>query len=130
MNAAIYTANTTPTAIAAGGALPLGAIIRRYGCALDLNGNGINISSPGYYKANASVTFSPTAAGPVTVSMLADGVEIPGATATATAAAAGDAVALPIAAMLRRFCQGTAALTLVVDVAGTLNNLAVVVDKE
>ena len=45
----IYTALTSPTAVAADGIIPLGSIVRRYGCALAANGNGVNVSEPGYY---------------------------------------------------------------------------------
>ena len=40
----IYTALTAPVDVLAGGAIPLGTIIRRYGCAVNLNGNGIALS--------------------------------------------------------------------------------------
>ena len=45
---------------------------------------------------NTSITAIPTAAGTVTISAFQDGVAIPGATASATVAAAATSVTLPI----------------------------------
>lgn len=128
MKSAIYVANTTAVTLGEGATLPLGAIIRRYGCALDLNGNGINLMEKGYYAIDASVTYTATAAGDVTVTLLADGVAVPGATATVTAAAGGT-VNLDITAMVKRCCDGAGTILLTVNQAGTLDNAAVVVSK-
>lgn len=58
------------------------------------------------------------------------GVAVPGATATVTAAAVGEAVTLPITAMVRQFgnCAG-ATYTVVLSGAATVSNIAVTVDK-
>lgn len=131
---AIYTANTTAQTLPVGGTLALGSIIRRFGCDLNLNGNSITINGcndAGYYDVKASVTAAPTAAGTVTVALFRNGVAIPGATASAAAAAAGSPVALPIAALVREFCCGDdAALTLVLSgTASIVSNVAVVVER-
>lgn len=128
MSAAIYTANTTAVALGADSTLPLGAIIRRVGCGLDLNGNGINILGAGYYAVHASISYTPTAAGALTVTLLSDGVAVPGASATVTGVAATTAN-LSIVGMIKRCCDGAGTLTLMVSGAGTLNNVAVVVEK-
>lgn len=126
----IYTALTTPTAILADGMIPLGAIVRRYGCALAANGNGVNVAEPGYYDIAASITVMPTAAGVITATILVDGVEIPGATATGTAAAAGDAVNLSIASVLRKCgCDCPQTLTIQLSAAGTVDNMALVIER-
>ena len=126
----IYTAMTTPTEIIANGMIPLGAIVRRYGCALAVNANGVNVNEPGYYDIKASITVMPTAAGAITATVLADGVEIPGATATGTAAAAGDDVNLSIVGVLRKCgCDCPQTLTVQLDAAGTVENMALVVEK-
>lgn len=133
--AAIYTANQGAQALQIGSVLSLGSIIRRFGCkcnnALDLNGNGITISEPGYYDVDASITATAAAAGTVTVTLLRDGVAVPGAVASATAAAAGT-VALPITALVRQACgySGGSTLTLVLGgTAATINNVALKVIK-
>ena len=129
---AIYTANTGAQAVAVGGTISLGSIIRRFGCGVNLNGNGIVIDREGYYDVAASVTVAATAAGAVTVTLLRDGVAVPGATATGTAAAAGDSVNLSIDALVRQAgcCAGGSTLTLVLTAgAGTVNNVALKVIK-
>jgi hypothetical protein len=35
----------TPTAVAVDGVIPLGSLIRRYGCDVAINGNAVNILS-------------------------------------------------------------------------------------
>ena len=88
---ALYTAMQTPTAVAVGGVIPLGGLIRRYGCDIALNGNAVNLSGVGYYDVDASITATLTAAGAVTATLYKDGVAVPGATATETGAASGTA---------------------------------------
>lgn len=125
----IYTVNTG-VAVQAGGVIPLGSIIRRFGCALQLNGNGITMDRPGYYDIGVSLTVLPTAAGAITATLLRDGTAVPGATATGTAAAAGSAVPLSFAAMVRQFgnCSGST-FTLILSGAATVSNAAVSVFK-
>ena len=126
----IYTALTSPTAVLADGIIPLGALVRRYGCALAVNGNGVNVNEPGYYDIKVSVTVLPDAAGAIAATVLADGVEIPGATATGTAAAAGDAVNLSIASVLRKCgCECPQMLTVQLSASGTVDNMALVIER-
>ena len=132
---ALYAAMQTPTAVAVGGVIPLGSLIRRYGCDLSLNGNAVNIvggnQAAGYYDVDASLTVAPTAAGTVTVTLYKDGVAVPGATASATAAAADDVVDLNIPALVRQVCCAAgSALTLVLTgAAATVNNVALRVQR-
>ena len=128
---AIYIALTTPAAVAAGGTIPLGTIIRRFGRCLALEGNGIGINESGYYDVAASITVLPTAAGVITATLLKDGVAVPGGTASGTAAAAGDPVNLSIASLIRQMgcCNGQSVLTVVLSAAGTVNNMAIVAER-
>lgn len=127
---AIYTANSATQAVAIGGTLALGSIIRRFGCAVNLNGNGITLSDPGYYDVDASIVVAPTAAGTVTVTLFQDGVAVPGATASATTTAAADAVTLNIPALVRVMCNSNSILTLVLTgAASSVTNVAFVVEK-
>ena len=80
---ALYTAMQTPTAVAVDGVIPLGSLIRRYGCDITLNGNAVNIVGKGYYDVDTSITVAPTAAGTVTATLYKDGVAVPGADAGA-----------------------------------------------
>ena len=120
----------TPTAVAVDGVIPLGSLIRRYGCDVALNGNAVNITGAGYYDVDASVTVSPAAAGTVTITLYKDGVAVPGATASETAAANGT-VDLNIPALVRQVCCAAgSALTLVLTgAAATVNNVALRVQR-
>lgn len=127
----IYTAMNTSATVPVNGTLPLGSIIRRYGCNCDLNGNGIRISGAGYYDADVAVTAVPTAAGTVTVQLLQDGVAVPGATASATASTASDSVMLAFPTTLRLGCcsNGSLLTLLLTGTASTVTNVAVRVEK-
>lgn len=128
---ALYAAMQTPSAVAVGGVIPLGSLIRRYGCDVSLNGNAVNITGAGYYDVDASLTVAPAAVGTVTVTLFKDGVAVPGATASATAAAADDALDLNITALVRQVCCAAgSALTLVLTGAGaSVENVALRVQR-
>lgn len=127
---ALYTALQTPTAVAVDGVIPLGSLIRRYGCDISLNGSAVNLSGAGYYDVDASITVAPTAAGTVTATLVKDGVAIPGATASA-AAAAGAPTVLSFPALVRQACCASgSALTLVLSgAAATVTNVALRVQR-
>ena len=124
---AIYAADPSGTVLtlstATGTVIPLGTTIRRFGCNAVLSGNGVLLNGQGYFNVDASVTFTPTAAGTYTVTLFKDGVAVPGATQTITAAIVRD-----------QCCDSTSTLTLVVTSATvpatvTIDNTAVVVTK-
>ena len=127
---ALYTAMQAPTEVAANGVIPLGSLIRRYGCDITLNGNAVNIVGKGYYDVDASITVAPTAAGTVTATLYKDGVAVPGATASA-AGAAGAPIVLAFPALVRQACCASgAALTLVLTgAASTVSNVALRVQR-
>ena len=126
----MYVALTNPAAVLAGGTIPLGEIIRRYGCSVNLNGNAGRLADPAYYVVHADVVVEATAAGAISATLLVDGAAYPGASATATAAAAGDAVTLPIDAIVRvGCCDGPKSLTLALSAEGTVTSVAVSVER-
>lgn len=127
----IYAAMQTPTAVAVNGIIPLGTIVRRYGCNCNLNGNGIAINGQGYYDVDVSVEAVPDAAGTVTVQLLKDGVAVPGATAAATVAAVANTVTLAFPATVRLGCCSTGSVLtlLLTGAASTVNNVAARVEK-
>ena len=127
----IYVAMQTPTAVAVNGIIPLGTIVRRYGCNCNLNGNGIAINGQGYYDVDVSVEAVPDAAGTVTVQLLKDGVAVPGATASATVAAVANTVTLAFPATVRLGCCSTGSVLtlLLTGAASTVNNVAARVEK-
>lgn len=135
--AAIYTANTIDQLVAINGVLSLGSVIRRFGCnscgkpIIDLAGNAITLDGSGYYDVDVSAVITPTAAGTVTLTLYQDGTPVPGATASATVAAAATTVTLPIDALVRVFNNvGFSSLTLVLTgAASTVDSVAVEVNK-
>lgn len=130
---AIYTANTTTQTIADGGMLNPGTVIRRFGCNIHLSGNTINLFGTGYYDIDANITVAGTEEGEVILSVYKDGVEIPGATASATIAAAGDITNLSISCLVREYCpcaDSSSNLTFVLSGIPTqVTNSAIVVEK-
>lgn len=128
---AIYVVNSGAQAVDVDGTISLGGIVRRFGCAVDLNGSAVNITAPGFYDASVAVTVAPTAAGTVTVTMFNNGVAVPGATASATVAGAADAVSLAFESLVRVPCSGNSgSLSLVLTgAAATVSNVAMVVEK-
>lgn len=129
-NSILFTAMTSTATVAAGGDIPLGNVVRRYGCGATLSGNAISLNGEGYYDADVSVTVIPAAAGTITATLLQDGVAIPGATASATVAATDTSVTLsfPAAVRLLRYSP-RATLRLTLSAAGSVTNAAVTVRK-
>ena len=128
----IYTANTAGAAVPIGNTVPLGSIIRRYGNCISANGSVINIREPGYYDVDISATFTADAAGNVTLTLLQDGVPVPGATATSTITTATTQVEnSAIMATVRVMCCGNSNLSVLVGgtAAPTISNMAVQVTK-
>ena len=135
---AIYTANTSDQTVVIDNNINLGSIQRRFGCALDLSGFEIRVKESGYYEVNSSVTVSSETPGEVVITLYKDNVIVPGATAAATIAAAGDFTNLSIDAIIREGCQccdGASNLTIKVSsptealTSVTVNNIAAVVEK-
>lgn len=138
---AIYTANTsaftiTLTAAQPSASIPLGTVIRRFGRNIQLSGNGILVDGEGYYDVDANVVLTPEVTGDYTVTLMKDGVAIPGATQTITASAAGAVIAFNIPALVRlQCCDSSATLSLVLTTTAalpatvTVNNVGVVVEK-
>lgn len=128
---AIYVANTGAQSVPVGGIVGLGGIVRRFGCAADLNGNTVNITEPGYYDVNVSVTAAPTAVGTVTATLFNNGVAVPGATASASVSTAGNPVNLSFESVVRVPCGGNSgALSVILTgSAATVTNVAMVVEK-
>lgn len=125
----IYTVNATANTVTVGSLVPLGSTVRRYGCNLRQDGNGITATGAGYYLVTVSVTAAPTAAGAVTVTGQKDGVAIIGATATTTAAA--DAAAnLAFSAIVRNTgCDSSILSFALTGTDAAVSNIAVSVVK-
>ncbi len=126
----IYTALTTSTPITNGSIIPLGSIVRRYGCNLDLNGNTIETCGCGYYKVTAVATISAESTTPITVSLQEDGVQVIGASSTITVAGTSDETVLTVIGVVRNKCDKSSALSFVLTGAdATIDNMALIVEK-
>ena len=128
----IQTTNPSTQAVADGGIINLGSVLRRFGCNCRLNGNVVEIEGAGYYTITGTFTVAPTAAGDVTVAILENGVQISGATSTVTATA-GSTVTIPIVTTARQncCCEGSSSLTCVlIEGAGDVTNVSLRVEKE
>ena len=128
---ALYAVNSTSQLNAANAQVPFGSVVRRYGNNCQLDGGSIIVRGSGYYDVDISLSTAPTTEGEITAQLYKDGVAVPGATATATAAAAGDVVNLKITCLVRncgQCCDGT--LALFVTASHTPVNLATVVEKQ
>lgn len=131
----ITVANTGSQTVNAGGTLNLGSILRRHTCgcpSLDLNGNGVTITEPGYYLVDAKAVVTPAEAGTITMTLLENGVAVPDGVATATTSTAGQIVTLnintPVVRQLRH-CSGKT-LALQLSAAAIVTNASMRVVEE
>lgn len=114
--------STTQTALSANQKIPLGSTVIQTNREARLNNGNLEIRKAGTFEILANFVFTATAAGDVTVQMQAGGVNVPGATATATAAAGGT-VTLPVQGTVqtRQGAQeATVPISWTVSAAGTL----------
>lgn len=128
----IQTTNQTTQTVADNSIITLGSVLRRFGCNCRLSGNAIEVMGEGYYTIDANVSVAPTAAGPVTVALYSNGVQIPGAIAYGTVATADDVITLPIETTIRQGCccdSANSITCVLVEGAGTVNNISVRVEK-
>ena len=131
---AIYVANQNTQDVAINGAINLGTVYRRFGNNIKfISSNTIQLDGPGYYDIDANFTILPTEIGSVTVTLLKNGVAIPGATATEAATVANVPVNLSINCLIREFCPcagDISNLTFVLtETASAVQNTAVVAEK-
>lgn len=113
----------------AGASGQFGTTVRRYGRNLQSNGSVITVEGQGYYDIDASLTFVPTATGPVTIQFYQDGIAIPGALVTAQGTA-NEPVNLVVVSLMRNFCyRSDTVLTYTISADGTATNLATRVKK-
>ena len=126
----MQTVNTSSQTVAVNGIISPGTVTRRFGCNIRLDGNAQQLNGEGYYARTGAVTVQPTAAGIVSVALYEDGVQIPGAISSETAAA-GDTITLPLEATTRLSCCKTnAQITCVlISGAGTVTNYTMRVEK-
>ena len=122
-----FMTTTTDQAILANGIIPLTTIQRKYGCATIPTSDGILLNRPGYYKVNASVTFTAPEAGVASIQLQKNGADVIGITASTTVTTATTEVrTLNINGIVKVDCSGSLATLNIINtgVAITLDNAA------
>lgn len=128
----IQTANTSPSDLLEGSTIPLGTVLRRFGCNCRLSGNAVEIEGSGYYTISGTVTLTPNAIGNVSIEVLENTQTIAGATVTGSVATVGNSVTLPVETTVRLgcCCVGASQLSLVLtEGASTLESVSLRVEK-
>lgn len=131
--ALIQVANQSTQTVAEDSIIELGSVQRRYGCNCRLSGNAIELVGEGYYTIDGTVSVAPTAAGPVTVALYNNGVQIPGAIAYGSVSTAGNPTTLPLVTTVRQSCccDSVSNITAVLLTgAGTIQNVSLRVIKQ
>lgn len=127
---AIYVSNTSQNAVAVNGTIPVGTTIRRYGCNIKQEGQGVVVTGTGYYDITASITLLGTAAGTAIVQLYRDGVPIAGAQAKTTLAADSYSNVSLTALVREQCCNASSTITAVLSgVAATVDTIDVVIKK-
>lgn len=130
-NSGLYAANSNTQAITANTptVISFGQIVRRFGCHCNLSGGNVSVQSSGFYDVDANFALS-AAAGLVTIQLYQNGVPVPGAYATFTAAA-NTIYSVTIPAIVRNKCCCEETLTAVITSVGAaaITNAAIKVEK-
>ena len=130
---AIYTTNNTGTSITVTNSIPVqvpyGAIVRRFGQCVQLQGDSIQCCGARYFDVDQILTVTPTAAGPITARLFQDGQPVRGASITLTGAL-NTPIALPIKALVRNCgCDCDSVLTTTISGSCVVNSFPAVVEK-
>ena len=97
----IYMVNGTATAVATNANVPLGNIVRRYGCACNGTSNAVTLKECGYYQVDFNITYT-GAAGAAAFAIQKNGTTINGAVASQTITTASTEInTATISAMIR-----------------------------
>lgn len=113
-NSLIYMINTGASSVLANGIIPLPIIARRRCKSIQSTNDGIVLNTPGYYKVNATITFTAPVAGDVSIELQKNGVSIPGLIGSKTVTTAATEIEqIIISGIVRMGCnEGVATLTL------------------
>ena len=105
-NSLIMMTTTTSNSVLADGIVPLTTITRRRGQNVNSGTNSVLLSRPGYYKVNASVTFTAPVSGTISIKAQKNGFDLVGMTASTTITTATTEVrTLNISGIVRVFCN-------------------------
>lgn len=127
-NSLIMMVTTTESSVLSNGIIPLTTIARRRGQVVNSNNDSIVLRRPGYYKVNATFTFTAPEAGDVTIQAQKNDVNISGMTASSSITT--ETQSLAISGIVRVTCSdGIGILTLVNSgVAITTSNVEIDVE--
>lgn len=130
---ALYTVNNVFNELQPSSQIPFGAIVRRFGPSVQLDGSAITLSSPGYYKVDCSLTVQASSAGDILAAMYANGNLVPGLSAAGSATAADNYVNLHMCGLVRLQCCDSSTVLILqlgsTSVPVTIANVACVVEK-
>ena len=114
-NSLIMMTTTTESSVLANGIIPLININRRRGQVVNGGTNSVLLYRPGYYKVNATITFTAPAAGDVEIKAQKNGTDVVGMeSSTSITTATTEVRSLAISGIVRVFCnEDLATLTLV-----------------
>lgn len=128
----IYMVNSVATAVPANANIPLGNIVRRYGCACNGTSNTVTLKECGYYQVDFNITYT-GAAGTATFAIQKNGTTINGAVASQTITTASTEInTATISAMIRVLRSELPSTITVLNngVAVDVSNAALRVTKE
>lgn len=129
MRSLLYSVNTNSQTLTAGATVDFGNIVHKRGCAINMSAGNIQLNSSGYYDVDANITFTAGATGTAVLSLLKNGMPIPGATETiSTTETAQYTVDIP-AIVRDKCCIDNYISCTISGIATTVTNAAIVVSE-
>lgn len=127
--ALILASNTNAQAVANGGVVNFGNIVRRFGNCLYMSGGNVVAKGEGYYPLFVTLSFTATA-GTATIQIYKDGVEIPGAKVVITTVA-DTTFAITIPTAIRQRCCAESVIEVKINgVTANVVNASILMTKE
>lgn len=124
----IYAVNTGTQTVASGGVISFPQIVRSCGNNVRLSGGNVAVQGSGLYGIDSNFTFT-AGAGTATIALYKDGIAIPGAVASVSAAA-NTTYSISIPAVIRQSCCVESIITAVaIGTALSVTNAAIKVAK-
>ena len=122
----IFCTNSATQTVASGGTVNFGSVVRKFGSQLEISGGNITATGKDFYDIFANLSFTATA-GTAVISLLKDGVIIPGAQATITTVA-DTSYSVSIPAAIRDKCCCDSVITCIISgVIATVANASMLV---
>lgn len=130
-NSLIMMTTTSSNPVIVDGVIPLTTISRRRGQAVNSGSNSILLGRAGYYKVNATFTFTGQTVGDVVIQAQKNGFDIVGMTASTTiTTATTETRSLTITGIVRVFCNEDLATLTFINTGVAITTTNVEVDVE